>query len=987
MKGRTAVLRYLTTTVLAVGVFVGERDASAVINADHANDVCSASANPCVITQPVVIISGSLLDFGTRALRVQGGGEIDAAGGTARVRAGSLTVAVSGVGIKLNEGNIGGLLTVEAYGTCSGNSAVRCLYNATCAGAGACTGGSGDVVLGGRIVGSAEVPSSFVVRAAGDVNINERMLVEGNVFASDGGAVDIQAGGSVFVDETIVTNSGGEGTGGEITLSAGGDLLIRSPIEAQGGDFDGGTITLLAGRDIFVSAPVNADANTGEGFGGSIEVDAGRNIEVVGGTSLNNLFLTTEGHTGYDGNVAFAGDSGFQDYIAGGTISLGRYVRLRANGAAPDGSGDEIAIASTGLLTVSGTIESIARGALGTGGLIDLSSDDKLNVASTAMINVEGGEGGSGEVLVFARGDVSIAGTIEAAASNDGIGGLIELTSELELSVSGDLLNGGATFGSAVGTNTLSGCRIDVLAGASIANPSSSGRNNFFVADLIKIFSGASVTAGSGGQNRIQYRDPGVPPVIQGTVSPAAIKTVNSNLPACPLCGNGSVNLGETCDDGNVLGGDGCSTECQNEGCIAATPGYPSVSLCHDGNPCTLDRCDSALSICVHETSCDDGYFCTVDECVSGSCVHTPSDALCDDGNDCTTQSCGATSGCSILGEAGACDDGVFCNGADACLGGACGAHVGDPCEGMAECFDVCSELNDECRASYGHPCTPDTNACTDDICNGLGVCFHINNAAPCSNGVFCDGPDFCNAGACSFSSGNPCDANSACAHTCDEGGNLCTADAGVPCTDDDNVCTDDTCDGAGSCLHSPNSAPCDDGDMCTQSDACTSGTCAATDRVGFGTVRLSASRKLLAADDRLQIKAAAVGADLSHSPIDGGILLSVRDDEGIELWVAYLPGDAIVDQGDRGTSFKFRDNDGEVSTANGVTSANIKRVANGTVRISVKARGLDLPSFIAVESIDLSILVGPDASQGDCLSNLAVDCPKNSVTALRCAN
>jgi hypothetical protein len=39
------------------------------------------------------------------------------------------------------------------------------------------------------------------------------------------------------------------------------------------------------------------------------------------------------------------------------------------------------------------------------------------------------------------------------------------------------------------------------------------------------------------------------------------------------------------------------------------------------------------------------------------------------------------------------------------------------------------------------------------------------------------------------------------------------------------------------------------------------------------------------------------------------------------------------------------------------------------------------------VASIDLSILIGPDAGQGDCLSSLAVDCPKNTTTALRCAN
>lgn len=37
-----------------------------------------------------------------------------------------------------------------------------------------------------------------------------------------------------------------------------------------------------------------------------------------------------------------------------------------------------------------------------------------------------------------------------------------------------------------------------------------------------------------------------------------------------PSCGDGHVDAGEQCDDGNTLGGDGCSATCQNEG---ANPG------------------------------------------------------------------------------------------------------------------------------------------------------------------------------------------------------------------------------------------------------------------------------------------------------------------------------------------------------------------------------------------------------------------------------
>ncbi|MDP8257448.1 MAG: integrin alpha, partial [Candidatus Alcyoniella australis] len=41
-----------------------------------------------------------------------------------------------------------------------------------------------------------------------------------------------------------------------------------------------------------------------------------------------------------------------------------------------------------------------------------------------------------------------------------------------------------------------------------------------------------------------------------------------------------------------------------------------------------------------------------------------------------------------------ACDDGLFCNGEDACLEGDCQEHAGDPCETQDE---VCNEQTDAC--------------------------------------------------------------------------------------------------------------------------------------------------------------------------------------------------------------------------------------------------------------------------------------------------
>ncbi len=45
----------------------------------------------------------------------------------------------------------------------------------------------------------------------------------------------------------------------------------------------------------------------------------------------------------------------------------------------------------------------------------------------------------------------------------------------------------------------------------------------------------------------------------------------DEKIPFCccdahPACGNGVKNVGEECDDGNTVSGDGCSETCQKEG-------------------------------------------------------------------------------------------------------------------------------------------------------------------------------------------------------------------------------------------------------------------------------------------------------------------------------------------------------------------------------------------------------------------------------------
>jgi hypothetical protein len=153
--------------------------------------------------------------------------------------------------------------------------------------------------------------------------------------------------------------------------------------------------------------------------------------------------------------------------------------------------------------------------------------------------------------------------------------------------------------------------------------------------------------------------------------------------------------------------------------------------------------------------------------------------------------------------------------------------HAGDPCTGGTECADTCNETVDDCNDLAGTGCTDDLNVCTDDECDGAGTCAHPGNAAPCDDGLFCNGADTCDAAACLLHAGDPCAGGTECADACNEAGDDCNGDPfGLACTDDGNPCTDDTCDGSGVCVHTNNSAPCSDGDACTVNDTCAAGAC-----------------------------------------------------------------------------------------------------------------------------------------------------------------
>jgi len=156
--------------------------------------------------------------------------------------------------------------------------------------------------------------------------------------------------------------------------------------------------------------------------------------------------------------------------------------------------------------------------------------------------------------------------------------------------------------------------------------------------------------------------------------------------------------------------------------------------------------------------------------------------------------------------------------------------HVGDPCTGGLECNNVCNEAANNCAVAANTACTDDGNGCTDDQCDGAGACVHPNNFAPCDDGLFCNGQDFCSGGSCDFHQGDPCLFSSECNTVCNEMSDMCTPTmVGAPCSDDGTVCTNDQCDGAGACAHPPvaSGLPCpSDGNECTNDQCNGAGVC-----------------------------------------------------------------------------------------------------------------------------------------------------------------
>jgi len=639
--------------------------AAASAQVTSADQICSPTADPCTITTSIVTGPGAILDFADRELVITLGGSIDTEGNDLDIRCGKLTIntnsnvtAIQLRGPGFGGESEGGLAVIDVQRRCSLNGSILCTKELDCANAnpsaGSCSIGRGDVLIGGKIAGSAKIPGGLIMAAAGSVTINEPISMNViNTDDSDGGLIDVRAGGSIAVDAKLDVDGGGLGSGGEICLIADGDITTTDSLIATGGDFDGGAVEISADGDVLITDEINCRALSGEGFGGEILVSAGRDLTVVGGSAGNRLTLNTDGH---ESSEASGGDAGAQEFTAGRDIFFGEFVKLSAVGAPPDGFGDEVFLDAIGDVVFEADVDAKGVGQFGGGGLFTVLGSGDFELTSKSKIDLTGPDS-AGEAEVTTLGEVVINGDFDLTTGGDGFAGSVDFDSGAGFSIDGDVLLTGQRRnrdGDLIPAPVfdIRACYVDIKGGAKIDNRVPLGKSTITGRETLAIRSGAKVLTDETGTNTIKYRNPAAPPSILGTVDNPPLIELDVELHDCPVCGDGTVqSSAETCDDGNLTPGDGCDASCQAELCIADTPGYPAVALCDDDDPCTEDSCDAGVG-CIN-VLCPDGGVC--DE-ISGMCemVTTTTSST----TTSTTSTSTSTTSTTLGGE-GFCGDGA----------------------------------------------------------------------------------------------------------------------------------------------------------------------------------------------------------------------------------------------------------------------------------------------------------------------------------------
>jgi fibulin 1/2 len=261
-------------------------------------------------------------------------------------------------------------------------------------------------------------------------------------------------------------------------------------------------------------------------------------------------------------------------------------------------------------------------------------------------------------------------------------------------------------------------------------------------------------------------------------------------------CGDGVLQTGEGCDDGNTTGGDGCSAVCGIEAGFTCANNTPST--CTDIDECLTSNggCAQTCTNSVGSYTCgcnagyalaQDGFSCAdIDECATGNggcaqtCTNSVGSYACTCGAGYALGSddhgCDDVDECSIVNGGGA----QLCNNVPGSFSCACNAgYTLDT--NNASCTDV-----DECATANGGCSDVCTNtqggfACSCSSTEGLaddGKTCMACAAGTVGDGTTCADIDECSAGT------DTCSTDQTCTNT--PGSFTCVDNAGCGCQSTD---------------------------------------------------------------------------------------------------------------------------------------------------------------------------------------------------------
>ncbi len=217
------------------------------------------------------------------------------------------------------------------------------------------------------------------------------------------------------------------------------------------------------------------------------------------------------------------------------------------------------------------------------------------------------------------------------------------------------------------------------------------------------------------------------------------------------LCVNEPMHF--RCDDGAWCNGSELCVE--GVGCVDGVP--PD---CTDDVGCTIDTCDDLGDVCKKtpdDSACQNGVFCDGAEVCDPVADCQPGDPpTCDDSIACTHDTCDTgLDACSHSPDDSLCDDGAWCNGAEVCVvvEGCVDGTPPDCSDGITCTADICDEESDRCFSTADPSVCPEPPTCHVSVCDPDAVPAIDCGVAPAPDGTACEvipgSPGVCLDGAC----------------------------------------------------------------------------------------------------------------------------------------------------------------------------------------------------------------------------------------------